>query len=66
MRVDGIAIKRLREERDLKKYDIAQAADLCERSIEQLEQGVRCNINLNVAKAIAAKLGVKLDLISKF
>jgi transcriptional regulator with XRE-family HTH domain len=41
--------------------EIAVAADLSERRIQQIEQGKNSNVNLNVAKAIAKRLGVKLE-----
>lgn len=64
MKIDGTRIKELRIAADLSQVDIAQAADLSERRIQQIEKGERININLNIAKGIAKRLGVKLETIS--
>ncbi|OYW73219.1 MAG: hypothetical protein B7Z25_01315, partial [Aerococcus viridans] len=61
MRIDGTRLKKLREGADLRLADIAVAADLSERRIGQIEAGKLSNVNLNIAKAIAKRLGAKLE-----
>lgn len=61
MRIDGKRLKQLREGADLRLADIAVAADLSERRIGQIEAGKLSSVNLNIAKAIAKRLGAKLE-----
>lgn len=64
MRVCGVTIQKKRIEKGKEVREVAHAADLSERRIQQIERGVIVNINRNVAKAMAAFLGVKLDDIA--
>lgn len=65
MIVDGAKIKRFRESKKLDTQELADAADFrSRRRITQIEAGEHTNINLNIAKAIARKLGVKLEDIA--
>jgi DNA-binding XRE family transcriptional regulator len=65
MQVNHIKIKEIREFKCLRYSDLAIAADLSERRIQQIEQGKLISLNLNIARAIAKRLGVKLEEIAK-
>lgn len=65
MRVNGTKVKQIRENKDFSRIDLAKAADLGERRIQQVEAAQSVNLNLNVAKAIARFLGVKLEDIAR-
>lgn len=65
MRIDGNKVKLLREKASIGRVDLAAAADLGERRIQQIEALRSVNLNMNIAKAIARKLGVKLEEIAK-
>lgn len=64
MKIDGEKVRTHREARGLSRIDLAQAADYSERRIYQIETGEHVNINLNIAKAIARRLGVKMEEIA--
>jgi transcriptional regulator with XRE-family HTH domain len=64
MKVKGKVIHEKRLAVGKETRELAVAADLSERRIQQLEQGETVNVNLNVAKAIAKCLGVKLESIA--
>jgi len=65
MNVDGAKIKKYREAKGLDTQELADAADFrSRRRITQIEAGDHANVNLHVAKAIARKLGVKLEDIA--
>jgi len=65
MQVDHLKIKAFRESKGLEHTDLAKAADLGKRRIQQIEQGKLISLNLNIAKAIARRLGVRLEDIAK-
>ena len=65
MKVNGQKIKALRERKNISRTDLATAADLGERRIQQVEDAMSIKMNLNVAKAVALKLGVKLETIAR-
>ena len=62
MRINGAKVKELRGNRP--RTELATAADLGERRISDIEAGSTANVNLNIAKAIAKWLGVKLEVIA--
>lgn len=64
MRVNGEMIKAKRVADGKQVRDLAHAADLSERRVQQIEQGKIVNLNRNIARAIAAFLGVKPDVIA--
>ena len=64
MKVCGKKIKQIREQNGKKVTELAVAADLGERRIQQIEEGEIVNLNLNVVKAIAKFLGTRLEFIS--
>ena len=62
MNIDGSKIKALRKARGISRVDLAGAADLGERRICQIEDcGKASNLNMNIAKAIVRKLGVRIN-----
>lgn len=65
MRVDGTMIKVFRIKADKSCIDLAKAADLGERRIQQIEKGELVNLNINIARAICKELGCKLIDIRK-
>ena len=65
MKANGMKIKELREMQGVTTLELAGAADRTQRWIQLVEQGKVVNINLNLGKAIARKLGTKLENISK-
>jgi len=65
MKVNGQKIKKLREKLNIARVDLALAADLGERRIQQVEDALSINMNLNIAKAVAQRLGVRLEAIAK-
>jgi transcriptional regulator with XRE-family HTH domain len=64
MKMNGEKMRQIREKKGLRHVDVAAAADLSERRIQQIEAGKISNINLNVAKGIAACLGVSLEKLA--
>lgn len=65
MRVSGERIKRFREEKGISAAELAASADYrTPRRINQIEAGKVADINRNIAKAIAHKLGRKLEEIA--
>jgi len=65
MKVSGSKIKEIREVRGVSRVDLAKVADLGERRIQQVETEPSSNLNLNIAKAIAKRLGCKLEDIAR-
>lgn len=65
MQVDHVKIQQIRESKSMRCEELAVAADLSARRIQQIEKGELISLNLNIAKAIARKLGVKLEDIAK-
>lgn len=65
MQVNHLRIRELREAKGVRRAELAVAADLSERRIHQIEQGELISLNLNIAKAIARRLGCKLEDIAK-
>ena len=64
MKMNGAKLRQYREKKGLRCVDVAAAADLSERRIQQIEEGEIAKINLNVAKAIAACLGIDLGKLA--
>jgi len=64
MKVDGRKIKELREIQELSQEALALAADRSSRWVQEVEKGTLVNINLNIAKALAARLRCKLEIIA--
>lgn len=62
MRVNGTKIKKLRGERSAES--LAVSLDIKIRRLYQIESSDRIRMNLNVAKAAAKFLGVKLSEIA--
>lgn len=62
MKVNGHKIKELRGSKRVE--ELATAADFSSRRIEQIEKETSVRCNLNVAKAMAKFLKVKLDDIA--
>jgi DNA-binding XRE family transcriptional regulator len=65
MQVNHIRMREIRESKSMRCEEVAVAADLSVRRIRQIENGELINLNLNIAKAIARKLRVKLEDIAK-
>ena len=65
MRANGAKIAELRKTHGLSTIDLAGAADRTQRWVQLVEKGKVVDINLNIAKALARRLGVKLEEIAK-
>jgi transcriptional regulator with XRE-family HTH domain len=65
MKANGTKIKELRETQGVTTLELASAADRTQRWVQLVEQGKMVNVNLNILKAVAKKLGTKLEVIAK-
>lgn len=64
MKVCGTKLRNARLAADLRVEDVAAAADLGKRRIYQLEE-TGGSMSLNDARAVAKRLGVKLEEIAR-